>query len=319
VRVAITGGTGFVGGHLAAALSAAGHECVLISRGVDHRPLALEAGSLPRISTASAGVGDTPALERAFVGCEAVAHCAGINREIGDATYEAVHVRGTENVVRAAERAGVQRLSLVSFLRARPDCGSAYHESKWAAEEIVRSSDLVWTVLKPGMMYGRGDHMLEHLSKAFLTFPIYVGIGHRRVRPLAVGDAADVMLAALTDGRLARKTVPILGPTQLGFDEVARMVAQVLGKRRVFVRAPIAFHYLFARATELLMTVPLLATAQVRILEEELVEPAMAPDDLPSDLLPRTPFDETAVRAGMPARLERFGLKDLRPFGRHRD
>jgi uncharacterized protein YbjT (DUF2867 family) len=171
-------------------------------------------------------------------------------------------------------------------------------------------------VLKPGMMYGRGDHMLDHLSKAFLTFPVYIGIGHRRVCPLAIGDAVDVLLAVLVDGRLAHKTVPILGPTELGFDQAARLVAQVLEKRRVFVRAPLAFHYLLARVTELSMTVPLVTTAQVRILEEELVEPAMAPDELPADLLPRTQFDEAAVRAGLPFQLERFGLRDLRPLAR---
>lgn len=318
MRVAITGGTGFVGGHLASALSAAGHESVLVARGIDRRPLALEVQALPRVSTVNAGVDDQGSLERAFAGCDAVAHCAGINRELGAATYEAVHVRGTANVVRAAERAGVHRLSLVSFLRARPECGSAYHESKWAAEEIVRSSSLAWTVLKPGMMYGPGDHMLDHLSKALLTFPVYIGIGNRRVRPLAIRDAVDVLFAALIDGRLAHKTVPILGPTQLDFDDAARLVAQVVGKRRVFLRAPIAFHYLLARVAELLMTVPLVATAQVRILQEELVEPALAPDDLPADLLPRTPFDEAAVHAGLPSQPERFGLRDLR-FARHSD
>jgi uncharacterized protein YbjT (DUF2867 family) len=266
-----------------------------------------------------AGIDDQGSLERAFAGCEAVAHCAGINREIGAATYDAVHVRGTANVVRAAERVGVQRLSFVSFLRARPDCGSAYHESKWAAEEIVRSSSLDWTVVKPGMMFGSGDHMLDHLSKALLTFPIYIGIGRRRVRPLAINDAVDVLLAALMGGRLEHKTVPILGPTLVDFDDAARLVARCVGKRRLFLRAPIAFHYLLARIAELLMTVPLVATAQVRILEEELVEAAMAPDDLPTDLLPRTPFDEAAVRAGLPSEPERFGFKDLRPFARQGD
>jgi NADH dehydrogenase len=84
--------------------------------------------------------------------------------------------------MRAAERAGVQRLALLSFLRARPDCGSAYHESKWAAEQIVRASGLDWTVLKPGMIYGRGDHMLDHLSRALHTFPVFVRLGSMRSR-----------------------------------------------------------------------------------------------------------------------------------------
>jgi NADH dehydrogenase len=62
-----------------------------------------------------------------------VAHCAGINREIGDQTGKRVHIEGTTNVIEAAKRAGVRKLIMLSFLRARPDCGSPYHESTWAA------------------------------------------------------------------------------------------------------------------------------------------------------------------------------------------
>jgi uncharacterized protein YbjT (DUF2867 family) len=311
MRVAITGGTGFVGGHLAAALSAAGHEVVLVARGVDRRPWAHEVRALPGITVASTGIADEEALTRAFHGCEAVAHCAGINRELGQATYEAVHVRGTENVVRTAERAGVRRLALVSFLRARPNCGSAYHESKWAAEEIVRRSGLEWMVLKPGMMFGRGDHMLDHLSRALRTFPLYLGVGLRRVRPLAVEDAARILSAALVDGRLVGATVPAMGPTLIGFDDAARLVARVIGTRRLFVQAPMAFHHVLAKVAERVMDVPLVSTAQVRILQEEVVEPALAPDVLPLGLEPMTTFDEASIRTGLPD-ARRFGLGDLR-------
>jgi uncharacterized protein YbjT (DUF2867 family) len=150
MRIAITGGTGFVGGHLAEALSRQGHEAVVLSRGVDKRPWAQQVLQLPGVSFFQVGTGDEDGLAQAFQGCDAVAHCAGINREIGHQTYDAVHVQGTANVVRAAERAGVRRIALLSFLRARPDCGSPYHESKWAAEELVRASGLEWTVLNPG-------------------------------------------------------------------------------------------------------------------------------------------------------------------------
>ncbi len=319
MRIAITGGTGLVGGHLAVALSAAAHQVVLIARGVDQRPWSREVLGLPHVSHVRTGIDDEEALAHAFQGCEAVAHCAGINREIGSQTYQAVHVAGTINVVRAAEKAGVKRLALVSFLRARPDCGSPYHESKWAAEEIVRKSNVEWTIVKPGMMFGRGDHMLDHLSRAIRTFPFYVGVGQRRVRPLAVEDAARVLTAALVNGRLSRKTIPLLGPTELGFDNIARLVARVIGKRRLFIRAPIALHYVLARVAEATMTVPLISIAQVRILEEELIEPALAPDWMPDELVPMTAFDEKSIRAGLP-RPEGFRLSDLRLFATvHRD
>lgn len=317
MRIAITGGSGFVGGHLAEALSAAGHEAVLLARGVDRRPWAEEVSGLPGVSFVQVGVGDEEGLVRAFEGCDAVAHCAGINREIGAQTYATVHVRGTTNVVRAAERAGVRRVAIVSFLRARPDCGSPYHESKWVAEEIVRASSCEWTVLKPGMMFGRGDHMLDHLSHALYTFPVFLGIGNRRVRPLAVGDAVDALIAALIDGRLANQTIGMVGPTEIGFDDAARQVGDVIGKHRPFIQAPLAFHRLLAVVSEYSMTVPLIAAAQVQILEEEVIEPLRAPDVLPEDLTPSTAFDEQSIRAGLPEPGP-FRLADLRWFSRSR-
>ncbi len=137
-RIAITGGTGFVGRRVADRLRAAGVEVVILSRrtGFDlARP-------------------DVPALTAALQGCDAVVQCAGINREIGTQTYQAVHVEGTRNLVRAAQAAGVGHISLLSFLRARPDGPTAYHRSKWAAEELVRTSGLRYTVLKAGVITG---------------------------------------------------------------------------------------------------------------------------------------------------------------------
>ena len=110
-------------------------------------------------------------------GCDSVVHCAGINRELGQQTFTKVHIEGTRNVVEAARQAGIRKIVLLSFLRARPNCGSAYHESKWAAEEIVRHSGLDYTVLKCGVIYGQGDHMLNHLSHAFYTFPVFGFVG----------------------------------------------------------------------------------------------------------------------------------------------
>jgi uncharacterized protein YbjT (DUF2867 family) len=311
MRIAITGGTGFVGGHLAMALSARGHDVVVLARGADQRPLAREVRGLPGVTVVQAGIDDERALIRAFRDCDGVAHCAGINREIGSQTYERVHVHGTASVLRAAGAAGVRRVAYLSFLRARADCGSAYHESKWAAEELVRGSTCEWTVLKPGMMFGRGDHMLDHLSHALYTFPFFLGIGPRLVRPLAVEDVVVVLTAALVDGRLPNQTAGIVGPTEIGFDDAARLVADVLGKKRLFITMPIASHRLLACLAESTMTVPLISLAQVQILREQVIEAAGAPDALPDDLLPATPFDEAAIRARLPEP-GRFRLDDLR-------
>lgn len=313
MRIAITGGTGFVGGHLAETLSQQGHEAVILARGVDHRPWAQQVLALPGVTSIRVGIGDEEGLRSAFAGCDAVAHCAGINRELGSQRYASVHIQGTANVVRAAEDAGVRRLAITSFLRARPNCGSPYHESKWEAEEIVRSSSCEWTVLKPGMIFGRGDHMLDHLSHALYTFPIYVGVGHCRVRPLAVSDVSKVLVGALVEGRLVNTTVGLVGPTEIEFDDAARLVASVLGVRRLFVSAPMQFHSLLSIVSEQTMVVPLVARAQVQILKEDVIDSCLAPDELPESLVPMTPFNEESIRQGVPE-AGRLSLRDLRWF-----
>lgn len=316
MKIAITGGTGFVGGHLSRRLLAEGHDVVLLSRTVS--PTArLQNGSQTSGSEAVTRVvsdlSDPIVLAAAFEGCDAVAHCAGINSELGEQTYKKVHIEGTRNVVEAAKRADVRRIALMSFLRARPDCGSPYHESKWAAEEIVRNSGLDYTIIKAGMVYGRGDHMLDHLSHAFYTLPILATVGFRQkaIRPLAIDDLVPVLYAAMVDGRLANQTIAITGAEELYLSDAAGRVAEVLGRRVWMFPAPLWFHYALARVCEFTMKVPLVARAQVRILSEGVVEPATACDPLPVDLQPRRRFTPEQISAGLPAPAP-FGLRDLR-------
>jgi len=311
MRIAISGGTGFVGRHLAAHLIAQRHEVVLIARGTradDTSPL-----EHPSVTFRQADLSDADVLMRAFAGCDGVAHCAGINREIGRQTYQRVHIEGTANVVKAAKAVGVRRLMLMSFLRARPNCGSAYHESKWAAEELVRNSGLDYTILKCGMIYGRGDHMLDHISHTIFTFPFFatVGFAEKPIRPAPIQDLVEIMRAALVDGGLCRATVSVMGAEELCLSEAVRRVASVIGKRVFVLPAPVWFHYMLARMFERTMRVPLVAVAQVRILEEGVVEAAPPCDSVPVDLRPWRRFTAEQIRSGLPEP-GLFGLRDLR-------
>ena len=306
MRIGITGGRGFIGGHLAKRLSSEGHEVVVIRR--------KRSAEVPsQLKFGVSDLGDHSVLSEAFAGCDAVAHCAGINREIGKQTYERVHVEGTRNVVAAAQSAGVRKIVLMSFLRARPNCGSPYHESKWEAEEIVRTSGLDYTIIKAGMVYGRGDHMLDHLSHALHTFPVFamVGLKEKSIRPLAVEDLVHVMRASLVDDRLKRQTIALLGPEEIHLSEAVRRVAEVVGKRPLLFPMPIEFHYLLARVFELTMRVPLTSLAQVRILAEGVATPGSPVVPVPYDLVPTRRFSAEQIRNGLPAP-GAFGLGDLR-------
>ena len=301
MKFAITGATGFVGSHLTNRLTGEGHEVVRIGR---HRiDDAIVRSSLDNVDQ----------LTAAFANCKGVAHCAGINRELGNQTYARVHVEGTRNVVAAAKAAGVEKIVLMSFLRARPDCDSAYHESKWEAEEIVRNSGLDYTVIKAGIVYGRGDHMLDHLSHALNTFPIFglVGLKEKSIRPLAVEDLVHVMRAALVDRRIKRQTIALVGPEEIYLSEAVRRVAEVVGKRPLMFPLPVACHQLMARVFERFMKVPLTSVAQVRILSEGVVEPGSPVVPVPYDLVPTRRFTDEQIRNGLP-QTRTFCVGDLR-------
>jgi NADH dehydrogenase len=304
MKIAITGGTGFVGSHLAKRLLSEGHDVVLLAR-----------HALPDVEApfVASDLSDVKGLKEAFTHCDALAHCAGINREIGEQTFQRVHVDATRNVVEAAKAAGVQKIVLMSFLRARPNCDSPYHKSKWEAEQIVRNSGLEYTIIKAGVVYGRGDHMLDHLSHALHTFPVFalVGLEEKSVRPLAIEDLVHVMRAALVDRRLKRQTIALLGAEEIYLSEAVRRVAEVVGKQPLMFPLPVWCHQLMAQVFELTMKVPLTSLAQIRILSEGVVEPASPVVPVPYDLIPTRRFTAEQIRNGLPEP-KPFCVGDLR-------
>jgi len=174
----------------------------------------------------------------------------------------------------------------------------------------VRQSGRDYTILKAGMIYGRGDHMLDHLSHTIHTLPLFATVGFRErpIRPVAVADLVDVLMAALVDGRISCQTVFVLGPATLPLSEAVRRVADVLGRKVWIVPAPVWLHFGLARIFERVMRIPLVATAQVRMLAEGFLEAVPYVDPLPADLTPRRRFTREQIRAGLP---------DPGPFRRH--
>ena len=292
MKIAITGGSGFVGRHLAERYPA--NQVVLISRrtGVD--------------------IDDVDALAEAFSGCEVVVHCAGINREIGTQTYRRVHVEGTAAVVEAACRAGARKVIMLSFLRARANCGSKYHESKWAAEELVRHSGLDFTILKAGMIYGRGDHLTDHLSHTVYTIPLFATVGYREksIRPIPVGDLVDILVGAI-DGAMSGETVAVTGAEELLLSDAVRRVARVVSRRVWVVPAPVWALYVLAQTTEWTMKVPLVAKSQVRMLAEGVSVAWPPTTAVPVELEPKQLFSDDLIRSGLPP-AGPFGWRDLR-------
>lgn len=300
MRIAITGGTGFIGRHLVQELLDRGHEVVVLSRGQYTRGKGIPPHD--HLSYVRANVTNTSELTRAFAGCTAVVHCAGTSEDPSQ-TFQQVHVEGARSAVDAAQQAGVQKFVLLSYLHARPDVRSAYHTTKWEGEEIVRQSALNYTILKAGLVYGAGDHLLNNLGNLLRKLPVFatVGLREKTVRLIAVEDLVSVIIAALTDDRLARRTIAVLGPEEFSFSTAARRIAKVMGKPSLIVLPfPVFVQRLLAWASGF-MPKPLISASQVQMLADGISIPLPDSQTLPEDLAPKTCFTDEQIRKGLPS------------------
>jgi uncharacterized protein YbjT (DUF2867 family) len=238
IRIAVVGATGFVGRHLVAHLTGAGHRVVAISRSGERRP-DWEDAVEPRAADVTTGAG----LAAALAGVDAVVHLAAIPRESKGRTFEEVNVEGTRRVVEVAREAGVRRFVHLSVLGVAEDPRLAYLQSKWRGEQAVRDSDLDWVVLRPSLMFGQGDGFfslvrttLKWWSPGIVVIP---GDGSARFQPLAVDDLAIAVERSILDAERAGSVYEIGGPRWVTYREIVDEVMRVTGMKRLKLGMPI--------------------------------------------------------------------------------
>lgn len=299
MKIAITGGTGFIGRYVVRDLISRGHEVVAIARGAYTR----NTQPLDGATFVKADINDTAALQSALTGCDALAHLAGTSGDESQ-SLEHVHVDGVRSAVSAAENAGVKKFVLVSYLTIRPNLNSAYHTTKWRGEEIVRASKLNYTILKAGLIYGQGDHTIHNLSNLFNKLPIFatVGLREKTVRLVAVEDLTNVISAVLLDRtRFTRQTLAVVGPEELTMSQVARRIAKVMGKPFLIVLPfPVFAQRMLAWFSERFMSKPLITSSQVQMLADGVSQPLEGDELIPDDLAPKTMFTDEQIRKGLP-------------------
>ncbi len=263
MRVAITGGTGFVGSNTARALLAAGHEVVLVSRGT--RRVAPREG----LRAVRADVIGGEGLAEAFAGCDAVVHLTAIIREKGKQTFDRVIRLGTEHVVAAASKAGVGHLVYISAIGADPDPRFPYHYTKWMAEQSVRSSGVPYTILRPSLIFGPGDGFFTTLcSLVRYSIPVIpiAGDGGSLFQPIGIDDVVRCIVLSLERGP-ARRVIEIGGPEQLSYEGIVDVIHDAIGAgMRIKVHVPVGALLPAAMVMDKVLPNPPVTPAQLKML-----------------------------------------------------
>lgn len=241
-EVLVTGGTGFLGPFVVRALIARGFLPRLLVRPGAEERIPAEIRSACRVTPGD--VTDPDAVENAVQGTSAVVNLAGIVREQPQRgiTFDRIHVKGTRNAVRAARRWQVERFIHVSALGARAGEPGVFFDSKGRGEEVVRNSELRWTVFRPSAVFGPGDRFTDTLIAVLRRSRVVPvpGDGHVRFRPVFAGDVAHAIADALSRPQTEGRSIDVGGPATLSLDEIVDAAARALGRRYAKVHVPLA-------------------------------------------------------------------------------
>lgn len=271
MRVLVTGGSGFVGNAIVQALLEQGNEVSTLSRHAGH-----SSETIKKDAVAVRGdIANAASVQNACRGMDAVIHLVGIISESRSVRFENTHVLGTRNVVQAMEASGVRRLVHMSALGTRANAASRYHQTKWAAEEIARNSALDWTILRPSLIYGPGDHFLNlflRISK-FSPFLPVIGPGTARFAPVHIGVVAKAFANALSLPTSYGQNLDLCGPELLTIRQMLQRMLKVANRTRMLVRVPPGLGRFQALLLEVLLgkianTPPPLNRDQIIMLEE---------------------------------------------------
>jgi uncharacterized protein YbjT (DUF2867 family) len=277
LRVLVTGATGYVGRHVVARLTAKGFAVRALVRSESR------AGEIAQQTNDfhKGAVTDAASLRGACDGCFAVVHLVGIINEAQD-TFEHIHVAGTRNVVTEAKAAGVKRFVYLSGLGSRPNAVAKYHQTKFAAEQIVSSSGMEGYNFPASVIFGPEDAFLNLfvrfarniINPMYPPWPIMplIGGGKQFLQPIWVEDVAEVLALACAPDfpqRLPPGTYEIAGPEALTIHEIMQIACAAAKRKRLFVPMPIFMAKIAAFFLEKISSNPLLTRDQLIMLQED--------------------------------------------------
>lgn len=243
LTIAVTGATGFLGGHLIACLQDAGHSVRAFSR-------------RPKVASEDEGVVwvigdlDTPAaLDELAEGSDVVVHCAGAIKALSRADFFRINRDGTKAVAEAAARQGVQKFVLVSSLAAREPTLSPYAASKRAGELVLEeyTGRFETVIVRPPAIYGPGDQetarLFQMAANGFVVIPRNPAV---RVSMIHVRDVATAVLACCGLGQECDEILEIDDgvPSGHSWVDLAEAASAAVDRPVKIVRLPDAFLWL---------------------------------------------------------------------------
>ena len=247
--ILVTGGTGFVGGHVVHALRQAGRpvRCLVRNRG--------KAGKLAALGCelAEGDVTDPATLRSAVEGVDVVVHLVAI-RQGKREQFQRIMVGGTRDLLKLAKEGGAKRWVHMSALGTSEETKwlVPYYEAKWQMEQEVQGSGLPHVIFRPSFIFGRDGGILPTFRKLAKLTPVtpIIGSGEQRIQPIWADDVAAYFERAIDLETATSRTFELGGPDVVTWNEFWQRLKHTLGMRRPSVHVPVGLMKMNALLTE---------------------------------------------------------------------
>ena len=217
----VTGAFGFTGSYIAKRLLATGERV----RTLTNHPRAGTA-----IEVAPLDFMDAQRLAGSLCGAAVLYNTYWVRFAYGHCDHVSA-VENTRRLIRAAEKAGVERIVHVSITNPSRDSELPYFKGKAEVEEIIRSSSLSYAILRPAVVFGQEDILINNIAWLLRRSPLFAipGRGNYRLQPIFVEDLADLAVAA---GRGRDNVVmDAIGPDVYTYRDLVQLVRATVGSR----------------------------------------------------------------------------------------
>lgn len=201
-----------------------------------------------------------------------VLHAAALqNRGVPQKKIYADNIRWTKQIIAFAQRYAAKELIFFSSINARLKHRGAYAESKLACEKLVEHSGIRTKILRPALVYGKGENGISSLMtyiRRLPAIPVF-GNGRAKEQPIYVEDLARLAARYVLDEEGA-PLVELCGKEPMEYDHMLRLMAAILGKKANIIHLPFAPFYYGLRMLEKLNLILPLTSEQAAHIAEDL-------------------------------------------------
>ena len=249
MKIALFGGTGFIGTYLIEELLKTGHTPKVLVRPGSEQKLSHH----NRCDIVTGTISDLEAVRDTVSNTDGVIYNIGIIREFPrkKITYEELHFKGARLCMDMASELGVKRFILMSANGAKQS-GTAYQETKFLSEQYIKETGLEWTVFRPSLVFGNPRGKIEFCSQLrddMLSIPLptplfYEGIipknaGSFAMSPIHVENVAEYFVKALVKKSTICQTYEIGGIHPFSWKELVSIIATASGKKKWKIPTPV--------------------------------------------------------------------------------